>query len=142
MLDIMEDLRKSMPLLFDRSSSYAYLRAALIHDTDEAVLGDVPFLVRRRFLTRQVEEAARRELGVDFNWTPAIQTVVDFADIVELKLYLEDERRSGNNSMYRIEQETMGRMIASTVYIEIKDKWLQRVERVPTVAITEDLLHE
>jgi 5'-deoxynucleotidase YfbR-like HD superfamily hydrolase len=118
------------------------MHAALMHDTEEAVLGDIPYLVRRRFMSREASAIALAELGVGYNWSSTVEAVVEFADAYELKMYLEDERQSGNNQLYQIECETMGRLHRSPIAEGIKHEWIGRLLMVPTSSLPEDLLHE
>lgn len=90
------------------------LRAAMYHDAPEAVTGDIPFLVRRK-LNAVVMEAldgeAIRELGLPAFHVPLeLQRVVDFADVLELAMYLQEELQSGNYFIRTIWLETMGRL--------------------------------
>ena len=90
------------------------LRAAMYHDAPEAVTGDIPFLVRRKLglgAAAALDVEAAKELGLPAFHVPfELQKVVDFADVLELAMYLQEEVRSGNQGMRRIWLETLKRM--------------------------------
>lgn len=129
-----QDLGMSTPALC--------LVAALLHDADEAVLGDIPFLVRRRFMPPEAEREALAELGIAYDFSPQIMDVVRFADAYELKMYLEEERWAGNSTLGVIEQETMYRLLHSPgVDAGVRSRWIARLDRVQELPVTEELLH-
>jgi len=83
---------------------------ALLHDASEAVTGDVPFLVKRKLgkVAEDLDKEAFKELGLMdpmVGMESGIQEAVDLADKLEAKLYLQEERRSGNTVLARIEKE-------------------------------------
>lgn len=124
------------------------LRQALFHDAEEAVTGDIPFLVKR-FLGKHVDEleqVAAVELGLVPVTDFYIDDIVELADALELKLYLEEERDAGNWGLIQIEQETMLRIQALAEKLNIDgDGWgwiVDLVEVVDTQALPVHLTHE
>jgi len=86
--------------------------AALFHDVEESVTGDIPFLIKKELDTEEVERSARNELGIarEKILFPADRILVELADVVETKIYLEEERKAGNQNLFDIEMETIDRM--------------------------------
>ncbi len=135
---------------YKRDLILAITTIAMLHDIEESVTGDIPFLIKRRINNiNEIEHEARTELGYNadnFNEymnEDKIQCVVAFADAYELKLYLEEERRSGNVSLHQIECETWGRLHD----IDIGDKKVKqnsrrKLEIVRPAVIPEFLTHE
>lgn len=90
------------------------IEAALMHDVTEAVTGDIPYLVRRsmdRVALAEIEHRAANELKVDASYPLDVIWVVDYADALELAMYLKEERESGNRSLIDIERETRRRLV-------------------------------
>jgi 5'-deoxynucleotidase YfbR-like HD superfamily hydrolase len=113
---------------------------AMHHDAAEAVTGDIPYLVREQLKMARIDIEAKEELGIEEPLVnTAIREVVKFADAFELKLYLEEERRSGNNSLYEIECETYHRLFKYDVPNKVG--WLQMLDPMPESNF-KGLLHE
>ena len=133
----------------DRNLILAITTLAMMHDIEESVIGDIPFLIRRKIKNLdEIELEARKELdhgnpnlyGYD---NSMIVNVVAFADTYELKLYLEEERRSGNMSLYEIERETWGRLHNIKLPDhKVMSKWMRKLEIVKPAKIPEFLTHE
>lgn len=116
------------------------MAVALHHDIAEAVTGDIPYLVRQRLEMKEIDQEAMEELDVSrFAADTDIVEVIDFADAFELKLYLEEERRSGNNSLYEIECETYHRLFKYKVPNAVD--WVKMLDPMPASNF-KGLLHE
>lgn len=90
------------------------VEAALMHDATESVTGDIPYLVRRsmdRAALSALDHRAAAELGVDVSYPIDIIWLVDYADALELAMYLKEERESGNRTLIDIEKETRHRLV-------------------------------
>ena len=119
------------------------IREALLHDAEEAVTGDIGYLTRREISNLgEIEAKARVELGVETVAHPF--RVVMLADCIELKMYLEEERRSGNMGLVDIERETYGRILKdmATFPKEIREKWLGQLEDIGSKEMPSFMTHE
>lgn len=108
---IAREIAKLVPCMCNPFDERDVLEYSIFHDAEEAVTGDFPFLVKRyiRDQVEMLEEKARVELGLDpVGQRPSVNHVVKLADIVELKLYLEEERKMGNTTLFNIEEESWG----------------------------------
>lgn len=116
--------------------------AALVHDAEEAVTGDIPFLVKRSMPSVAVaalESRAIAELGVACSAPDDVMSLVELCDAVELAMYLQEEVASGNVGMRRMLAETYGRIMSSRLAGPLT-KWLDAVLEVVIVAgMTEEL---
>lgn len=107
----------------------ATVDAAMNHDAAEAITGDLPYLVRREMdkqELRRLEKMAEKELGIDSNrfvktlrgevptdaLTESVALIVEMADAIDLKFYLQEERHRGNDNLAKIEGETFQRIIS------------------------------
>lgn len=107
----------------------ATVDAAMNHDAAEAITGDFPYLVRREMdkqELRRLERMAEKELGIDPNrfvktlrgevptdaLTESVALIVEMADAIDLKFYLQEERHRGNDVLVKIEGETFQRIIS------------------------------
>jgi len=122
------------------------VKMALEHDFEEAIIGDIPYLIRKQMsdsLLKELNTKAMDELGVhieeDMKYSQ-IKSIVDFADAFELKIYLEEERKSGNVGLYQIERETYKRLIDSPLY-DLLTKHFS-IEPVRPARMTEFMSHE
>jgi hypothetical protein len=104
---------------------------ALMHDAEEAVTGDILHLTKRALRRRGdgvlwLERQAADELGVPLanRVQPAVALLVDYCDVLELALYLQEEGASGNATMGGILRETYGRLAASPMFNELK-QWTE-----------------
>lgn len=117
---------------------------ALSHDFEEAVIGDIPYLVRKRMpedFLEELNEIAYIELGINkYDNLVIMDQIVEFADAYELKVYLEEERRSGNKGLLDIERETYQRLLSSGL-IELQ-KFVDELEYVDPKGLTKSLTHE
>lgn len=112
---------------------------ALYHDIEEAVTGDIPYLVRKQIPNmKEIESMARVELEMnkpgklgEAKEMDEVKAIVEFADAMELKLYLEEERNSGNMALYDIERETWKRLQDIDLpNPSVKNEILMNLERV------------
>jgi len=92
------------------------MESALLHDLTESVLGDIPYLVRKNMDIKalaDLEGMAERELDIvhDMACPSSVANVVEYADALELALYLKEERELGNTTLIDIEKETWGRLV-------------------------------
>lgn len=135
-------------MMLSASELLTVVQMALHHDIEEAITGDIGYLVKKHFDVGTMEDLASQELGIEFKsvrkcYDKRYQPIVEFADCIELKFYLEEERRSGNMSLYDIERETMGRMYTIRFDdIDVKELWLKKVEIVKPKKIPEYMTHE
>ena len=117
---------------------------ALAHDFEEAVIGDIPYLVRKQLsapILNELKSKAYAELDIrDKEVLPIFDQIVDFADAYELKVYLEEERRSGNTGLYEIECETYQRLLASGM-LELQS-FIDKLEYVDPKETTNSMTHE
>jgi len=105
------DLRRPFPAYPDTCQD-----AALLHDLTEAVLGDIPYLVRKSMDPKalaDLEFLAEKELDIvgQLACPSSVLAVVAYADALELAIYLKEERESGNETLLDIERETWGRLV-------------------------------
>ncbi len=122
---------------------------ALHHDIEESVTGDIPFLVKRKMANISViEYEALQELGYDpeifakMRLKHNIASVVGFADAYELKMYLEEERLSGNASLFTIERETWGRLLDADIgNVTVKEAWLKKLDTIRPKKIPKFMSH-
>lgn len=130
--------------MFTGEDQATILRHALLHDATEAITGDVPFLVRRSFNMELLDRAAAAELGIPPD-VPLAE--VRLADAIELKMYLEEESRSGNGGLSEIERETHTRIRALVQECGLDRneeflEWLGGLIRwVPPKPLPEGLVH-
>ena len=121
---------------------------AFYHDIDEAVTGDIPYLVKRKVNVNDLLIHAMRELEYiePFNVEEVeeieIEHVVKLADCIELKMYLEDERKSGNMHLYDIEKETYKRIIDSKVDDRVKQYFIRLLDPVEPKELIDNITHE
>ena len=102
---------------YDEVVRVAYF--ALMHDVEEAVTGDIPHLVKSRMGRPEVlklEAAARRELGTHAIPEGKFEDLVEYCDVLELAMYLQEEESSGNATLHDILRETYGRIASTTLY--------------------------
>jgi len=100
---------------------------ALMHDAEEAVTGDILHLTKRALRKRGdgiawLERQAADELGLNAPVPMSrerILELVEYCDVLELALYLQEEGASGNSAMGGILRETYGRLAANMFY-----RWL------------------
>lgn len=148
-------LELSRDLGFQSGMSKNVMFHALLHDITESVIGDIGFLVRRE-IPRSIKDLERKAM-IELNFktdliTPIERTIVDFADAYELKLYLEEERKSGNSHLWDIECETYSRLYNMSIsespcpsnnnWTTILSLWLQKLETVPMKNIIDKMTHE
>ena len=127
-----------------RTASYA-----LHHDIEESVTGDIPFLIKRKMANISViEYEALQELGYDpaifakMRTKDKVMDVVNFADAYELKIYLEEERKSGNKGLFTIEQETWGRLLKMDIgNDDVKKIWLKKLDTIKPLDLPEFMSH-
>lgn len=126
---------------------------ALLHDAIEAVTGDVPYLIRQQGILHAVETMAWREIDVEISsFDLNIDLIVGLADAVDLKMYLEEERRCGNRGLVVIEAETMYRIEGlcgevTGVMLKSRTRLMETlladlIERIPSRAPIDKLTHE
>lgn len=117
---------------------------ALEHDFEEAIIGDIPFLVRAQIKNSELEhlhKLAMIEIGLsDYDIIETAKEIIDFADAYELKIYLEEERKSGNVGLYQIERETYMRLIKSPLYDKLSKVIV--IKPIPPKRMTEFMSHE
>jgi 5'-deoxynucleotidase YfbR-like HD superfamily hydrolase len=95
------------------------LESAILHDVEESCTGDIPFLVKRHMVdsAKHLKDLALAELDIKpSKESGLVKVIVKFADIVDLKIYLEEERNLGNNTMHNIERETFGLILEHEFY--------------------------
>ena len=121
------------------------VKNALLHDAEEACTGDIGYLTRKllgKEAVDVVEHMARIELDVETPHKP--NSMVDLADAVELKIYLEEERKAGNNNLIQIEAETMGRInvLLRSWIGSVSRKVMDMIEIVRPAGDPEVMTHE
>lgn len=123
---------------------------ALLHDAEESLTGDIPHLVKKkiRYQMTEIEYRARIELkiqGIKFNSTSKdirYQQIVDFLDLWELKIYLEEERLSGNMHLMEIEEEICEQVQEHICPVEVKRYFINHMEVVKAKRTPDILSHE
>lgn len=116
---------------------------ALLHDSTEAIIGDINHVVKMKMDENalfELEEMAEFEIGYHppiSQLTDMEKEILEFADVYELKMYLEEERRSGNSLLFKIEQESYGRLLKSKIPDENKKKWISELEEIIPLHIDE-----
>ena len=94
------------------------LRAALLHDMEEAVTGDLPSLVKRTIGVAwdEVEKRGAKQLvgdmwlRYDYWWrydNEDLRKIVKAADILDRVMYAEEEQMRGNQAFDRIKLESI-----------------------------------
>lgn len=83
--------------------SAALLKAALYHDVAEHVTGDISAVTKWRFpdlsaAVSGIEEQVEKELGIDVALTKEEQSMLKFADMVDLVLCCTQEYSLGNTT--------------------------------------------
>lgn len=127
---------------------YKCVHRALFHDIDESITGDIPHMVKRVVDVSNLIDHAMKEIdyseefGVDPIEEGAIEDIVKFADKIELKLYLEEERKSGNHHLYRIEQETYKLLLDTPIIMKIKKHFIDMLEYIEPLDRPENISHE
>lgn len=120
--------------------------AAMEHDFEEAIIGDIPYLVRRKIpevTLRDLYMKASEELGIFPEAKPKfeiVQHIVDFADAYELKIYLEEELRSGNKFLISVENETYNRLCSHPL-AHILKSYIDELEPVYKQKIPDEMSH-
>lgn len=136
------ELSKDLGVMFPATTSII----ALMHDIEEAVTGDIGYLVKREIKDfNKIENKASKELGVGHpDYVGALdRAIVEFADCFELKLYLEEERLSGNISLFEIEQETWRRLLDIEIGDkDIKERWLKKLETIKPKKLPDSITHK
>lgn len=125
------------------------IRLGLVHDMPECVTGDVPFLIRRHLgdIMQKLDEKAIDEIGCRIHSDSFIKKLIALADALELKMYLEEERKSGNvGVLLQIEAETMRRICDILDSIECTvseyEQVLDMIEVVKEADLPVHLSHE
>lgn len=98
--------------------------AALMHDANEAVTGDFPYLVRKAMSPSELnrlESMAAAELNVPgmVKYPLIALDLVGFCDALELALYLQEERSSGNVIFNAILMETYARLLNHVMWLRL-----------------------
>lgn len=105
----------AMKLGYTKIYIYDILDAALLHDATEAILGDIPYLVRKNMAPEELlkfEKMAMEELDIENDvCSEEMLGIVYFCDILELAIYLKEERVSGNQALNSIYEETIARLV-------------------------------
>jgi hypothetical protein len=110
-------------LEWDWKRSSLAVCSALLHDSEEAVTGDIPYLVKRslpRDAVADLEGRAIQELGTGFLVPQYASDLVEFCDIVELLMYLSEERLTGNRALDPIYGETAARMVGHALWPSLR----------------------
>lgn len=82
----------------DLYTQYEILHYAIIHDVEEAVIGDVPTTLKT-YIRSTLEEAEKKIVGFEIEKpTSQIRNLVKLADCIEAYLYLMEERTYRGNS--------------------------------------------
>ena len=79
------------------------IKACLLHDVAERLIGDVPAPTKWRFeqLTKELDKAeqeAMTELGINFNLLPDEEIWLRALDLLDLLLFCVEEERMGNRN--------------------------------------------
>ena len=123
------------------------VESAILHDIEESCTGDIPFLVKRQMVdsAKHLKDLALAELDIKLSKeSDLVRMVVKFADIVDLKIYLEEERRLGNSTMFNIEQETMGLIREHEFYKQHEEvrAWISsNLLGIPSLPVPDTLKH-
>jgi len=134
----------SVDLQFEGKKRLALISMALVHDIAEAVTGDIGYLVKKHLGNiSNIENVALHEIGVTpFQEDDQLVQTILFLDCYELKLYLEEERLSGNHGLWQIECETMGRLNQIDIGNKaVRDKWIGMLKSVPPHDLPEEMSH-
>lgn len=121
---------------------------ALLHDVEEAITGDINYLVRREIPNiKDLEEKARAEIQRSYVYPEDIyglwSHIIEFADAYEFKMYLEEERRSGNSGLMDIEKETFGRIVNTDIgNSDVHHRWIMKLEDIGCKGLPDFISHE
>ena len=103
---------------------------ALMHDAAEAVTGDILHLTKRalpKHVVESLETMAEEELEIDdMPHSKECREIVEFCDVLELALYLQEEQASGNTTLITIYKETIGRLARNPLWSKL-EKWAMDV---------------
>jgi 5'-deoxynucleotidase YfbR-like HD superfamily hydrolase len=107
---------------------------ALMHDAEEAVTGDILHLTKRALRKRGdgvawLERQAANELELNAPVPTSrerILELVEYCDVLELALYLQEEEASGSRTVDGILRETYGRLAANMFYSWLKG-WTEKL---------------
>ncbi|MHA1225296.1 MAG: YfbR-like 5'-deoxynucleotidase [Candidatus Hodarchaeales archaeon] len=102
------------------------LRCALFHDLPECITGDIPSFFKP--ILNVPEENIYKEFGIENDFSENIQKLVEFCDLLELKIYLEEERKSGNWHLYDVERYTYTKLYNFDIDHNVKRFFLSRLE--------------
>ncbi len=124
-------------------------KLAILHDTHEVITGDIPHLYERIMDVKVLkcnyqDYATEGFLGglFDQTYSDRVQDIVDFADLFELKIYLEEERKSGNMHLWDIEREVYGSLLEFDMNKDAINKMLEHLEPVKPKEETIEHTHE
>jgi len=120
---------------------YKIVIAALLHDVAESVIGDIPYLVKSFIDKKEInklEFAAYKELKME-DPIRGYEDIVSFIDILELCIYLQEERLRGNKNLINIEAESRGRLEKYPIWL--KYTWTLLDNLVPSKVMPKFLKH-
>ena len=120
------------------------LQIVLLHDITEAVIGDIGYLVRNRIpdAIKTLEAGAGAEIDIDILHCGRFDMLAEFIDTLELKMYLEEERKSGNSILWDIECETYHRILTLQKAIdENLNKYIEMLDVVPEKVSPKEMSH-
>jgi len=103
-------------IAYDLCDKYGYEQKmvlnVMLHDIAESVTGDIPHLIKAFIKKEEIdnlEAAAYKELDIN-NPEALYEDIIRYVDILELCLYLQEERCLGNTNLLDIEAESRGRL--------------------------------
>jgi len=124
-------------------------KLAMLHDVHEVVTGDMPHLYEKTIDIKLLEhsyagcvtEGYFKE-GTQPQYSNIIEDIVEFADLFEVKIYLEEERKSGNMHLFNIEREVYMELIKFDLDRNAKDEMICCIEPVKPKDETNAMTHE
>ena len=121
---------------------------AMLHDAHEVITGDIPHLYEKTMDVKLLKHSYAECVtdgyfkGTQPQYKNVVENIIEFADLFEVKVYLEEERKSGNMHLFDIEREVYMKLIKFDLGKKAKDEMICHLEPVKPKDETNAMTHE